>query len=827
MAHVEPVVGLFCGCGVVEREHGERLLQRLSAADGIERVASALQAGYFHLVVGARREPLSAVESVFHLLRQLIARGVAQREADRSALFAQHLFGQVGAEGQRLVAHGQRHASHVGLARLVGDVGRYHEVIEHGVARLGHDDGHTDGERAVVGGHRLALGQHLVVAVLANDHLVPVRVVGEPPVGAPAHYLVLHLGALHLDAGVRAGRTHHADGVSVGVGRLHTRNLHFKRRALVLLHAEAVAVGVGNLVAAALAQSLHGVDAGQPRRGQLEVGTTRAIVVGDRLLCGHRLIVGIVQLQRDLHPGIDGVIDFLVPTIEDDGGVHRLAWPVHLAVGIDAAAVALVAAGVVAEVVALAEGAAVLVVAVGGKDGAVTLLLLPGVFALAPLVGGQLEALHVAVVARVGRDVYLCALQRLARDGVDGHQAQLPVGHGLDDDAHIAHEEQLARDARGGGARQLYHIHADGQRGQAQHAVEQLVFLMPAQLDGLRQVGLRREQALHVVLILVFIIGIMGEGAVALHTVHLHGHRRDAAHVGEADVAPLSRGDHLVVQFAMIFQGDKSPPLVAQRVDVFPLSPSVEGHVYIGHLLLCRGACPLLHEQVALYGRLAAGVKVAEAVDEAVQALQVGRVVERLHLAGALLLVELHGGQQFGRAVARRGVVVAQHVEAPRLVAYHREQVVVEELAVSALVDNRLVGIGLGGGQQVGVLQRAVVILVGNLLVAVLVEHAVVLVDIAQHGAVDGPQHTVLGLLLAHLEALHGGLQRVGADAAERPGLLQLGLQQHGIVATALGLGGNLAQQLLLRLRKVIVDGLLHFLPQIVHTILSGDKHRY
>ena len=91
VAQVEPVVGLLGGRRVVEREHGEGLLQRLATAHGVERMPSALQFGDVYLVVGARREPLAAVEAVFHLLGQLIARCIAQREVDLATLLTENL----------------------------------------------------------------------------------------------------------------------------------------------------------------------------------------------------------------------------------------------------------------------------------------------------------------------------------------------------------------------------------------------------------------------------------------------------------------------------------------------------------------------------------------------------------------------------------------------------------------------------------------------------------------------------------------------------------------------------------------------------------------
>ena len=263
----------------------------------------------------------------------------------------------------------------------------------------------------------------------------------------------------------------------------------------------------------------------------------------------------------------------------------------------------------------------------------------------------------------------------------------------------------------------------------------------------------------------------------------------------------------------MILQGYQLPALVEQGAHALPPSPAGECLVDVGNLLLGRGPRLPLHEVVALNGCLAADFQVGEAGDKTVEALQVGRAVERFHLVGALLLQQLKGREQLGGAVAAAGIVVAQHVDAPGLVADDGEQVVVEEAAVAALVYDRLVCLCLGGGQQVRVLQCTAVVLVGNLLVQVFVELAVGLIDISQHRAIDGPQHAVLGLLLAHLQSLYGGFQRVGADAAQRAGLAQLGLQQLSIVALSLGYLGNLAQQLLLRLGQILFFGLTHFLP--------------
>ena len=149
----------------------------------------------------------------------------------------------------------------------------------------------------------------------------------------------------------------------------------------------------------------------------------------------------------------------------------------------------------------------------------------------------------------------MCALQGMARDGIDSHHANLLARYGLGDDTHITHEKQLARNARGGRALQLYHIGTDGQRGQVQHAVEQLVVLVHAQLNGLCQVGLRCDNSLEVVLIVVLAVGVIREISAAFHGVDTYRHTRDAPHARQLNVVPLSGGHHMLVHVGMVLQG--------------------------------------------------------------------------------------------------------------------------------------------------------------------------------------------------------------------------------------------------------------------------------
>ena len=365
-------------------------MQCLATAHGIEGVASTLHVGYVDFLACLGGEPFAAIEAVAHLLVQLIARGIAQGKAKDSPLLAQHLVWQVGTEGQWLVAHGQRHGSSMGLAGLVGDIGGDHKVIEHGVACLGHHDGHADGERSVIASDGLALGKHLVIAVTAYDHLIPITIIGEPPEGAFPCNLILHLRALHLHAAIGTGGTCDIDGVAVGVGCLHAGYLHLKRRPLILLYTERFAVGAVVFAVAPFANGLDGIDTSQPRLRQCEVGGTGAVFIGDNFLRGHSLVVGIVKFHGDLNTCINGVLCSFIAMVEDSGGVNSLARTVHLTVGIDAAAIAFRTAFIIAKTARLGDTGAVLVVFVSGEHIAVALFLLLGVDILAFRVSGSL-----------------------------------------------------------------------------------------------------------------------------------------------------------------------------------------------------------------------------------------------------------------------------------------------------------------------------------------------------------------------------------------------------------------------------------------------------
>ena len=254
----------------------------------------------------------------------------------------------------------------------------------------------------------------------------------------------------------------------------------------------------------------------------------------------------------------------------------------------------------------------------------------------------------------------------------------------------------------------------------------------------------------------------------------------------------------------------------AQVVHALPVAPALQCHVDVLPLLFGRGIGMFVHVVVAAHGGLAALHQVLIFVDERVDALDVLRLVQRLHLVGLFLAKQHVSGQQGGAAVAHLHVCVAHDVVALGLVCNDAEQVVVEELAVNSFHHEGVVVGGLHPCQLLGVGQSLGVVVAANVFMSVLVQPAVFHVDMTQHAVVDGLQGGVAaGLSLALLQPFHHGSQRVGADVAQRLGPLQLGLQQLSVGLLLLGFLYNLGQYLLLGLWQVFLAGFLHLFPQV------------
>ena len=164
-------------------------------------------------------------------------------------------------------------------------------------------------------------------------------------------------------------------------------------------------------------------------------------------------------------------------------------------------------------------------------------------------------------------------------------------------------------------------------------------------------------------------------------------------------------------------------------------------------------------------------------------------------------------GAQAGRLAVAVGLVpVVQQLPAAGLDAQHVQQVVAEVAAVVAVDDHGLIARGRCLGQRVGGGQRQVEVLSRPLL-GVVVEVAVVGIDMAQCRVVDGLQGHVLGLGGLLRQPLHGGLQRVTRDGLGAAGLAQRGLQQLAVGTLLPCLLLDLAQDVDFRARFVALLG--------------------
>ena len=328
------------------------------------------------------------------------------------------------------------------------------------------------------------------------------------------------------------------------------------------------------------------------------------------------------------------------------------------------------------------------------------------------------------------------------------------------------------------------------------------------------QLGQCREQRLQL-LIVVGVLRVQVGVAGGIHLVHAQRQTGDVAQPCQTDGLLALRNRDAFWHFGMVRGGHELALPVAQVVHAGPGSPALQCLVDIVPLLLGRGIGVGLHEVVAAQSQLAALHQVLIFADDRVQPLQVATVGVGLQLAGLLLDEQAVGGQQGCAAVAGLYVVVAQHVVALGLVADEAQQVVAEVVAVLAPEHEGVVVGGLHRGQFGGVGQGLGVVFASYFLVAVFVQPAVVLVDVAQHAVVDGLQgHVGAGRRLGSLQAFHHGRQRVGRHLAQRTGFLQLRLQQLAVGVFLFGFRCNLAQHLLLRLRQVFFLGVAHLFPQ-------------
>ena len=822
IADVEPLAGVGSGTLVVEREHDELLLQGVGAVGGacsfgMQLVAPALQLGQRRGRIGGRGEPAGdggtalVLEAIAHTCVHIGPGGIAQVEGQLRGVLDEHLLIKLHAQRRLPVAQGQRQLALMALASLVGDIGSEHEVIEHGMLGLGQHQRHLGRELSLLVGDGLARSHHLLIAGSADGTCLPIARVAHPPEGEPAHHLILHGGSLHGHAGIAARRSLHAEGVAVLIVVGHLRDVHLKRWTLIFLHAEVVILIV----------DVQTVVARQAFRGQGKLHGGSAEAVGGGRLLAHRLKVGIYQFEAHLLAAHRRVVEAISGGIHDGSGMHRLSRAVDGAVGEDGG-LHIIIYLVIVEVIAphVQAGAELVGIGIGAQHQRFAPILLP--CALAFGIAGQHGALDAVASARL--HLHLAASDGLARGGIHHHDAALVARQIEGQRAHVADVEQLAAHRRSGLALHLEHIDAHGQRRQGDGVFEQLVGWARIKLLRARQLGQRRQQGFHLIVVFA-VVHLPLIFAIGLHAIEPCGDALDVAQLIQLQHL-LTLGDRqaLVARCAKL-GGGHLVETVAQSAHSLPFRPALQGIVQVFPFLLVGGIALQVHKREASDGGFATLRQVLVLADERVEALQEARAFHRLHLRGPVAVYQPQLGQQGGGTVATALVIVAQRAPIAGVHAHHAQQVVVEVAAVAAFHHEGFVVGSLHLRQLGGVGQGLAVVVEAYLLVTVHIEPAVLLVDISQHTVVDGLQgHVVLHLFHPLLQPFHHGAQRVGGDVADGACTLQLSFQQLAVGPLGRSFHHYLAQHLLLGLRQVVALSRRHLLPQAAEC-LSFHHH--
>ena len=217
----------------------------------------------------------------------------------------------------------------------------------------------------------------------------------------------------------------------------------------------------------------------------------------------------------------------------------------------------------------------------------------------------------------------------------------------------------------------------------------------------------------------------------------------------------------------------------------------------------------LVHILIALNGQLGSLGQVAVDVDERVEGIDVGRLVV-LHVAHHPVLAGyLQSRHHRSTALAGLAVVFVQGLEVFQFIADDAQHVIVEQFAVAPDGGQRLVVGSLHGGQSftgLGIERHRQLFIPLQL--------AVVIVNLLQHGGIDGGQRLVGCRPVALLHPLDGGLQRVGGNGGHRPAASKFGSHQLSVFALLLGLFDNLHQHIVLRAGQILLLCLVSLFPQ-------------
>ena len=686
---IEPVVGLHGRMLVLHAEHHELLLHGVLATNAFKGVAAGLQRIKAHLeglVSGYSFCCLFYRYFVILFLCYLVddvagngLTGIIQiAERDACHAVGLNLCRHANSKSGGLVAQRQRSLAVMAFAGSIGGVGLHHEVIiARGVrvsiaASVRHLHRHLHRETAfVVGGQRVG-----------DKRLIAFGTRAPPPQGTTAHDVVLHLRALHRDAGKALHMTNYRHGVAILVFLSDLVELHLEGRTLVLLNGE-------------IGRAILRLDGELPREARCrehKVGGSLTKLIGSHLFLLHHLVVGIAQRQRQLLARVHLCIAMSQALIGNHRGMSGLSRPVELTVGqhvVDVLRSFVVVERVAATNPLLWRGIVLLGIDVDFTRTA----FLPLELSLAATIGGERVHLSAVVaVVSVGLQTNLCTRHRTSRRGVHGHQSDEVIGQVLMHHEEVAHVEQhtLRAHIRTVGG-ELHKVDAHGQAFDGHRVLQHLVVGLShiAARDGLL-CSIVDDKLLQLCIVLVVVGFQIG---VALDVQARDGHRQSlAVHELAHFHAPL--GVRQLDAFADRNEERRQRQLVlgvAQDVHARPGSPVLQGVVDVVHLLFGRRIFCLVHELIALNGELATLLQVLIDVDERVDGLQILRLANLVHVGKAVLLRLIVCTDAGCLPVAVMEIPVVKRLIVFSLHTQHVQQVATEDMTVGTFYEGWLI----------------------------------------------------------------------------------------------------------------------------------------
>ena len=278
--------------------------------------------------------------------------------------------------------------------------------------------------------------------------------------------------------------------------------------------------------------------------------------------------------------------------------------------------------------------------------------------------------------------------------------------------------------------------------------------------------------------------------------------------LGETDLLRMAGGHYLPGHLCREGGTGQFGQRIAQAVGALPRAPAAQRLLQpVG--LAGSTVVGTHHPLIARDGYLAGLRQVTINADE-----RVG-LADKLPGAGIACLTDSLECRQTGRpTVAGLAVVIGHQLPGSQLAPNHAQQVLAKDVAMTSFDDKGLIGLGWRPGQQLRMLQCLVAITVAEGL-PVIRQLPVLLIDLRQHGVVDGLQHGLSGgLLLLLLQPADGWSQRVRRHLGRQPGMRQRRAQQLAIGLLAPGFPLYLLQVRHGRLGQILLLGLLHLFPQ-------------